>query len=333
MTTRNATYPKKIAALLLLLLGVACGLPAPIVERVVVLASPTVPRPSPTATARSTATATPSPTPVPTRVPTRTPAPLPTLRAAPTAVEDADLLFQTRALDVYAGDEIDPALRASLPDQAQRFDQITEDVERRLGTRLTRRVVLLVQPPEAGRAVRANCPARGAATRTDDGHLLIYLFADSETSTAQKEAVIAHEVAHQAVYTKLGHGGDTVLNEGLANWAIPEPWREWQEAPSFDSFVLESIAQGAYVPLTESITRNFEHPAPGEDCFETRDQLYNQWASFADFLIRHYGWSAIRNFWQQPVERGEEFDYRVGFGKTLAELEREWLVQLGRGET
>lgn len=317
----------KLAFLPLLLLVLACGLPRPTIERTPPPAAAALP--SATATAQPTATALPSPTPVP----TRTPAPLPPLRATPAAVANADLLLQTRVLDVYADPEVDPQLRASLLEQAERFDQIIRAVEQRLGTRLTRRVVLLVQPPEAGRAIRANCPARGAATRTDDGHLLIYLFADADTSEAQKEAVIAHEIAHQAVFTRLGPGGDTILNEGLANWAMPQQWREWQQAPSFDSFVLESIAQGTYVPLTESVARNLAMPAPGEDCFETRDQLYNQWASFADFLIRRYGWSAIWRFWQQRVEHDGDFDYRVGFGKTLAELEREWLAQLGRGET
>ncbi|MCZ7571751.1 MAG: hypothetical protein M5U01_24635 [Ardenticatenaceae bacterium] len=318
MTTSNKIRPRTRAALLpLLLLLLACGLPGPIVER------------APTATARPPTTPAASPTPAS----TSTPAPLPALRATPSAVADAALLVQSQALDVYAAPNVDPALRAALLGQAGHFDQITGAVEQRLGTRLTRRVVLLVQPPEAGRAIRANCPARGAATRTEDGYLLIYMFADSRTSEAQRDAVVAHEIAHQAIYTKLGPGGDTILNEGLANWAIPQTWRMWQDAPSFDSFVLESIARGTYVPLTESVARNFARPASGEDCFETRDQVYNEWASFDDFLIRHYGWNAIRRFWQQPVERNEDFDYRVGFGKTLAELEREWLAQLGRRET
>jgi hypothetical protein len=169
--------------------------------------------------------------------------------------------------------------------------------------------------------------------RTEDGHLVIFLFADEQTDEVQREAVVAHEIAHQVIFSKLGPGGDTILNEGLANWAIPELWREWQEAPSYDSFVLDSISKGSYVPLTESVRRNFATPEPGENCFETRDQLYNEWASFSDFLIRNYGWNSIRRFWSQRVERGEEWDYRVGFGKSLAELEQEWLTQLGRRGT
>ncbi|HYN87429.1 MAG TPA: hypothetical protein VER55_02805 [Ardenticatenaceae bacterium] len=346
-----------LAALLVLIGTLACGLPPALVRRppaaTATIARPAAtstprvgptesPRPSVTEVPRTAvaasvpATATPVPTaatpPGPTPAPTWTPAPLPTLAAAPDEAEGAELLIQTGVLDVYVFPDVDPALRDWLLGQPERFDEITRSIEQRLATRLERRIVLLVKPPEAGREVRANCPARGAALRSEDGTHLIYLFADATTSEAQKEAVVAHEIAHQAIFTKLGPGGgDVILNEGLANWAIPQTWEDWQGAPSYDSFVLESLATGAFVPLTESVARNFAMPEEGEDCFETRDQVYNEWASFVDFLIRRYGWGAIRRFWTQDVEQDEERDYTVGFGKSLAELEREWLAGLGRG--
>lgn len=327
-----------LTALLVLALPLlACGFlpefaPAPPPPVAVATATgwPTAARPTRTAPP----TATPSPPPTATPAPTWTPRPLPGRLATPEAVADADLIQRTRILDIYADPDIAPALRDWLEAEGQHFDEIGATIERRLQVRLQQRIVLLVQPPSEGRAIRQNCPARGAATRLEDGTLFIWLFADSETALAQREAVVAHEIAHQAIRTKLGEGGDTILNEGLANWAIPAYWRDWQAAPSFDAFVIESIADGRFVPLTETVERNLATPTPGEDCFDTRDQIYNEWASFVDYLLREYGWRAVERFWQQGNGRmRDDYDYRIGFGKPLAELEREWLAQLGRGST
>ncbi len=263
----------------------------------------------------------------------RTPAPPGTPAPEPTPA--GRLIAYTEHLDFYA--EPGSYWAARIGEVAGIIEGDYRRIARRLQAKLPgRRVKVAFQDPSTSPLVRGmNCPARGLYYgETESGPLLV-IFADETTSKVQVLAVAAHELAHHLTFHKFGPGGDIILSEGLANWAIPRRWSAWQGWPSFDAAVLAYRRSGRYMPLTQTLIFN---PRQTQElglsnCFALRDLRYNEWASFVGYLIQRYGMGAIARLWKtvpqdHPTRPGEPVptaDYRRVLGKSLQELERDWL--------
>jgi len=263
----------------------------------------------------------------------RTPAPPGTPAPEPTPA--GRLIAYTEHLDFYA--EPGSYWAARIGQVAGIIEGDYRRIAQRLQTRVPgQRIKIAFQDPSTSPPVRGmNCPARGLYYgETESGPLLV-IFADETTSRVQVLAVAAHELAHHLTFHKFGPGGDIILSEGLANWATRERWSVWHGWPSFDAAVLAYRRNGRYMPLAQTLI--FDPHQMQElglnDCFALRDLRYNEWASFVDFLIQRYGLEVIARLWKtapqsDPPPPGSPVptaSYRRVLGKSLQELEQDWL--------
>lgn len=196
-------------------------------------------------------------------------------------------------------------------------------------------VILAFQPPE-----ERSCPARGMTLSAEPGPQVI-IFADEQTDEAQIQGVLAHEVVH--VIHSAGFdrplGGDRNLTEGLATWFSRDYWTAWHQTESLEEMVRAYLATGEYVPLAKADVLRV-HPRAQDanltDCLNQRDIIYTQWASFVGYLVDSYGWesfvellaSAISEVNDEGVISPNPTDYEGVYGKTLDDLEAEWLAQI-----
>ena len=73
----------------------------------------------------------------------------------------------------------------------------------------------------------------------------------------------------------------------------------------------------------------------GKDCLARRDKIYSEWASFLGYLIQNYGWEKAHRLFRLPApvrSDGKIFhfppDYEGIYGKSLNQLEEEWLKSI-----
>ncbi|MCH8309374.1 MAG: hypothetical protein IIB17_02610 [Chloroflexi bacterium] len=186
------------------------------------------------------------------------------------------------------------------------------------------------------------------------------MLADQQTGSAQIYAVAAHELGHLVAKGRFGSKlADGVISEGVATWAAEDPWLAWLGFNSFDSAVRTIVSDGAYIPFSEA----FESEISGlsvDECWESRNIQYTEWASFVGYLIEEYGMDTLARLWDTGKEprqtsvriRGTgsgppaiapllsstpssedmippKLDYQGVYGKSLEELELEWLNVLG----
>ena len=196
-----------------------------------------------------------------------------------------------------------------------------------------------VGPMELG---PGQCPVRGLAiTGRVSGPLQAWVVADDKTTADQVIAVAAHEIAHHVGRARFGGIGDSLLGEGLATWLAQESWLRWHGWDSLDEAVRGFRSAGTYIPFAQRDER--QGRVSDAECLARRDTLYTEYASFVGFLIDKYG-----------VERFEELaetiatvtitirpgpptptpaqalrppmpDYQAVYGRSLEELEQEWL--------
>ncbi|MFQ5854676.1 MAG: hypothetical protein ACE5LU_03390 [Anaerolineae bacterium] len=294
------------------------------------------PTPTPLPTATPTATPTPMPTPTPAVVVLKTPVPRDLTAPEPTPA--GDLIAYTQHLDFYAQQEDYWAQR--IGDLGPAIEGELRRVAGRLQTDLPDgRIAISIQDPSTSPHVRGmSCPARGLYYGETDGSPLLAIFADESTSRVQVLAVAAHELAHHLTFAKFGEGGDVLLSEGLANWASRDTWSLWQGWPSFDAAVRDSRLRGTYLPLEETLSfdPNMARQLGLSDCFALRDLRYNEWSSLVDYLISRYGLELIAELWQatpddrrfSPRDHVPTVDYAGVLGRTLQQLEQDWLESL-----
>ncbi len=300
-------------------------------------------------TVTPTATITPSPTSTATSTPTPTPA-VRLLYPPPTVAPDnpeptpaGALIAQSEHLAFYM--EPDNYWAQHIIPIGTLIEEELQKMARLLQTRIpTDRVVISIQDPSTSPLVRGmQCPARGLYYADTLQGPMAVIFADENTSRIQVVAVAAHELAHHLIFHKFGpEGGDTLLNEGLANWLSRDTWSKWQGWRSFDVAVRHYRQLGIYLPLEETL---YFDPQVGErlgleDCFSLRDLRYNEWASFTSYLIDQYGLEIMTELWktrQDPpparhLDRRRHpiatVDYERILGKPLSALEQEWLASL-----
>ena len=201
-----------------------------------------------------------------------------------------------------------------------------------------------VGPMELG---PGQCPVRGLAiTGRVSGPLQAWVVADDKTATDQVIAVAAHEIAHHFGRARFGGIGDSLLVEGIATWLAQESWLRWHGWDSLDEAVRGFRSAGTYVPFAQR--DEVQSPVSDEACLARRDTLYTEYASFVGFLIDGYGLVRFEELAETIATvaitvrpgpptptpsralRAPMPDYQAVYGRSLEELEQEWLRQLAR---
>jgi hypothetical protein len=133
--------------------------------------------------------------------------------------------------------------------------------------------------------------------------------------------ILAHEFVHQLAHDRYGAAhlqADMILAEGLATWGAGEYWLG-SEA-SFREFVRHHYHQsGQIIPLATSYVGR-----PISDM----NTLYYEWASFVEYLISTYGRNKFDALYVSGSKEPGSADYAGVYGKSLDELEQEWLAWL-----
>lgn len=152
---------------------------------------------------------------------------------------------------------------------------------------------------------------------------LVQVFTCADLPRQRAVNILAHEFVHQLAHDYYGPPhlqADMILAEGVATWAAGKYWLGDQ--PSFAAFVRHHYqAKGAMLPLPTSYVGR-----PIADM----NQLYYQWASFVEFLLETYGREKFDALYVSGGGNPGTAQYVKVYGKSLDELEREWLAWLGR---
>jgi hypothetical protein len=246
-------------------------------------------------------------------------------------LSDRAPLATTQHFRVFADDVGDPLLIDMVDRWSGELEDILELDMVRTGRGLADHAVSVL----FARRYDARCPARGLASPLAEDPL-VAVYVDEQTSDVQVRAVLAHEIAHHLTIDE-EFVGDGVLTEGVANWVAQEQMLEWQGLSSWEEAVRSYLDDGSYVSITDDTALS---PRGNESCIARRDRVYNARASFVGWLIEQVGLETVLHM--PRVERrvqgedGEvqtlvEPDYEAATGKTLAELEEEWLEWVREG--
>ena len=119
---------------------------------------------------------------------------------------------------------------------------------------------------------------------------------------------LAHEMAHE-ITTNLWGAGEPWIEEGLAVYVT--------EFPILDGDAHAYYAAKRLLPLEQLVTANWE------SSMYSPDITYTELGSFVKFLDKKYGMKRIQQAWKGGAKSVAEV-----FGKTLADLEKEWLATL-----
>lgn len=166
-------------------------------------------------------------------------------------------------------------------------------------------------------------PCRPCALRgiTLSNQRTIRLFYAPDTSPGRVSAILAHELFHQLQHDYYGERdhrkADVILLEGMAVWGTAGYFRTAEGEPQYRASVRAAQRAGALLPLTTSLE---------QDCrTATRNVIYDQWASFVEYLAVSYGRERLDAAYRSSSGRpAGSSDYRAVYGKPLAQLEREW---------
>lgn len=244
---------------------------------------------------------------------TPTPAAPPLLGGEPAPRLRGDLAMRTYSIDLYRsqGGLTAEAVRA-LGMPAERALVAGGEV---IGGFLTGRVSISFEAPQAG-----PCALRGL---TLSNQRTIRLFYAPGTDPERVAGIIAHELFHQLQHDYYGERdhrkADVILLEGMAVWGTAAHFQTPDGEPLYRARVREALGRGELLPLTTSLEA---------DCrTTTRNNIYNQWASFVEYLERTYGRERLDAAYRSSSGRpAGSSDYRRVYGKPLAALEREWLA-------
>jgi hypothetical protein len=227
------------------------------------------------------------------------------------------LAMRTYSLDLYRSTgglpaEVVQALGMPAEDAVVAGSQI-------VGQFLTGRVSISFEPPQRG-----PCAIRGI---TLSNERKIRLFYEPDTDPQRVLGILAHELFHQLqrdYYGERDHRkADVILLEGMAVWGTADYFRQADGRALYQQRVKEAEARGELLPLTTSLEA---------DCrTTTRNSIYNQWASFVEFLVATYGRDALDAAYRSSTGRpAGSSNWQQVYGKPLSQLEadwRDWLAQ------
>lgn len=310
---------RPVAFVMILIALSACARPpAPVAEAAPAgldeqVASPTRPLATPSPAPGATAAPTPSPAPTVAPSATATPGPPPLLGGEPAPKLAGELAMQTYSLDLYRAEG---GLTAA---EVQALGMPAEEAviagSQIVGGFLTGRVAIGFEPPQTG-----PCALRGI---TLSNQRMIRLFYAPGTDQARVRGILAHELFHQLQHDYYGETdhrkADVILLEGMAVWGTAAYFPGADGRPLYQERVRQAIADGTLLPLTTSLEA---------DCrTTTRNNIYNQWASFVEFLVATYGRAKLDAAYRSSTGRSAgSSDYRGVFGKPIAELEQDWIA-------
>lgn len=189
----------------------------------------------------------------------------------------------------------------------------------RIGGFLSGRVSIRFEPPQRGA-----CAIRGL---TSSNERTIRLFYEPDTDPGRVVAILAHELFHQLQHDYYGETAhrrsDVILLEGMATWGSSPYFEDSAGQPRYRVAVRQALAEGGLLPLTTDLEA---------DCrTTTRDVIYDEWASFVEYLLGTYGRERLDAAYRASTGRAAgSANYRGVYGKSLAELEAEWIAWLER---
>lgn len=313
---RRAVIALLLAAGLVAIVGgasIARPTPSP------VALAPVAPSVAPSATAAPTATAAASATAAPTATLARRPLALGAQsKVAPTSFLPGsgpqlagDQVASGRRLDFYVGkNTFSPEQVAAL---SHDVEQALSYIQRRFQVHLTRRVSIGVY-----RA--SNAPKRGVRGMAFTSNHTINVFYRPGEDQYKALVILSHELAHQLEAEYYGdevqRRADTIIHEGLASWISGDYWLSLSDAPSWQERARTLAASGIPMDVVRA-----ERNGP--------DVAYDIWAGFVDYLTRTYGWDAFHQLYQSSRGRAcGSADYKAVYGKSIAELNAEWVATL-----
>lgn len=213
--------------------------------------------------------------------------------------------------------------------QVDKIEQVYAYVTQRTGSPIRGKVDVTFRQPQV-----QPCPIRGIAVWPD---LQIAIYADESAGQDCILAVIACEIGHLIQFQSFDGGPtDPILLEGWATWVAGSYWIEWQRMPSFDEGVRSYLRDKRFVSISRFDISTLIYKS--EECLERRDIVYTEYASFLNYLIERYGINALNslitaNIPTSPPSEGADprADYQTVYGKTLQELENDWIKYLMGG--
>ncbi len=237
--------------------------------------------------------------------------------ASQTTTATPRLLRRTQHFEVYLASG--SLRRSEALRLAQRLEPTLAVVAKRFGTPFTARERIELLPPQRG-----VCAVRGL---TFSQKRQIKLFYGPGTDIDRLQAILAHEFVHQLQRERFGdrvqQAADVILLEGWATVASDDFARTPDGAePRWRARLRDVVARNELLPLTVDLER---------DCrTTTRNAIYDEWASFVDFLERQYGAEKLAAVYRSSVGRkAGSADYAAVYGTSFGELEaawREWVV-------
>lgn len=197
---------------------------------------------------------------------------------------------------------------------ARRLEPTMAAVARRFGTPFTARETLYLLPPQRG-----VCAIRGL-TSSEKRQIRLYYGPGPDIDRMQ--SLIAHEFAHQLQRERFGdrvqQAADMILLEGWATLASDDFARTPDGAEArWRARLRDVVARGELLPLTVDLD---------QDCrTTTRNSIYDEWASFVDFLVQRSGADALTAVYRSSTGRkAGTADYLGVYGRSFGELEAEW---------
>lgn len=237
------------------------------------------------------------------------------LAGEPAPIIDGELVVQTQSVDFYRlpggltpGEIL--ALSTAVEQSIARGSSM-------LGSHLIGRVALRFEPEQEG-----PCAIRGL---TLSNERTIRMFYAPGSNLWNIEAILAHEFIHQLQHDYYGARdhlrSDVILLEGMAMWGSSPYYLDMNGQPWYHTFAKQALLEGNLLPLTVDLEA---------DCrTTTRTFIYDQWASFVEYLIITYGREKFDVLYAASTGRpAGSANYQGVYGKTLDELEADWVTWL-----
>jgi hypothetical protein len=146
-----------------------------------------------------------------------------------------------------------------------------------MGHGLSGRVSIRFEPAQTG-----ICAIRGL---TLSGERTIRMFYDPGSDLRRIERILAHEFIHQIQHDYYGVPyhlrSDNILLEGQATWASGPYFLNESGEHAYHDDVRAAHQEGTLLPLTTDLF--------GDCRTTTRNTIYEQWASFTEYLLITYG--------------------------------------------
>lgn len=153
------------------------------------------------------------------------------------------------------------------------------------------------------------------------GSAIVISYLDRNYAGSGLEQVLVHEASH-VLDRQFAPQRIIFFTEGLAVWASGGHFKP----DDLNQRTAALVATGHYVPLNELVD-DFYHAQ--------HEASYSQAAGFVTYLIDTYGWPTFRAFYSDvtpddapSLTESLDLNLQAYYGKTLTEVETEWLAYL-----